>query len=498
MGRCLPLKTLAWIQSVTGTSHQNLNNSFHINLKLSCVSTMEQADATIIIKGGHRHETYTHSSLLLSRASRFFASAFAKKGKKSVVFAARASVYDPRRYWREVRNFFTIGETPPPIVDERNVAIFAYWFHGLQVTIPSLLSLCDDVYTQHLLKDGIHFFPGFSKTVWDALKLGITYEFMSNTKKNATRMLQEYLGQELGHNISELLTAVHRLEIGGWSPISVQPGKLGVVAAADTDDHPPDEESQSAEKMDGQLTPSKRTMDALAPSSHIPTVLKDEWGFEQDLKVVIGGKSFNHSCEQLVASSRYFEGSLTHDMRERNDMTVRWPDDDPAEWEIVKDFLTLCTRPTPITRENAPVLLRWFDRLCVKKPESVQRTCDWTLARSLQPTGSQSNLKLVLHHLRLGFNYHLKETTKRCISILSDMFDREMVLFILFAEAKSEGWEIHEVWTMLEKDGGFGCFILQQNAKSFEAFLYSLGTKLSSGTELFPYDKSFEFGNVEE
>jgi BTB/POZ domain len=87
---------------------------------------------------------------------------------------------------------------------------------------------------------------------------------------------------------------------------------------------------------------------------------------DPDVSIIVGGIEFKEYRHTLRCWSEYFDGAFRSGMKESQNMTFEFPDEDPGEWELIMAL----TAPLPslnVTKENLDTALLWFDRLGSKR-----------------------------------------------------------------------------------------------------------------------------------
>lgn len=95
----------------------------------------------------------------------------------------------------------------------------------------------------------------------------------------------------------------------------------------------------------------------------------------KDVTVVVGDKEFQEDSRQLCYISEYFDGAIHSGMEESTTKRFTFPDDDPAEWELLKAAFK--PGSTAVTMENVVTVLHWCDKLCVKEDLSFFHQLFW-------------------------------------------------------------------------------------------------------------------------
>lgn len=205
---------------------------------------------------------------------------------------------------------------------------------------------------------------------------------------------------------------------------------------------------------------------------------------EKDVTIIVGELEFKHSSHMLRYSSQFFDAMFSHDLRERNEMVVRFPDKDPKDWEIVKLFLEPGVAQPRITEKNVHLLLPWFDHLCMTS-NSLMEACDEVYPAVFEKALEDSprydlhshvsrDVDQVIFALQLGFKYSLAETKKSSMALLIRCLGHEAAMYTVHTMQKCYLGTETDVWEIFS---GACCNGFLGDATDFETLLQQQGTE---------------------
>lgn len=310
----------------------------------------EQSDVTVIVG----ETEFKHSSHMLRYSSPFFDDLF--KRNETVASFPDKNSWD----WSVVAKFLEPGVAQPSI-DVDNVHRLLPWFEILRMT--SFLEVCDEVYPTELApEEGSLYLYNASniESLMLALKMGFKFN-LPKTKKFSMRLLIQYIGHEAAmYAVYAMSTRCLGRERGVWAVFSRACCKRFLGSATNFEELL---QQQGRERNGYQPKPKCKACGLLHHTqksySHVhhlasrvytgwqecfvaykrTTIPTPEGRQPKDVTIIVGNKEFQHSSRMLRHSSQFFDAMFSHNLREHNEMVVRFPDKDPSDWDLVRQFL---------------------------------------------------------------------------------------------------------------------------------------------------------------